>query len=302
MKIYIIGAGAIGKALAVFLQEDGKDVTIIRGSVDNEPEQQHAFTVIDPDGHRFQQDLTTTTFSNIDRIDGIVLVTAKAFANEFLAKKLKDLEGSFSIVLLQNGLNIEHPFDSFDRVYRCVLFATSQFTDDATATFKSMPSSPIGSLRGKNEHLDEIVDHITTPHFGFRSEPNILKHIWDKLIINCAFNSICPLLEVDNGIFQRNEEVMRLARIVISECVALAGKLDIALDRAEIEDILLLISTHSEGKLISTYQDILKGRRTEIDSLNLEIARLADEKGVPELVATTRLLGEMTRLKSEIHE
>ncbi len=35
MNIYIIGAGAIGKALAVCLSRNGKTVRLIRGSVDH---------------------------------------------------------------------------------------------------------------------------------------------------------------------------------------------------------------------------------------------------------------------------
>ncbi|HCZ36261.1 MAG TPA: ketopantoate reductase, partial [Cytophagales bacterium] len=34
-NIYIIGAGAIGKALAVFLNRAGKNVTLVRGSVND---------------------------------------------------------------------------------------------------------------------------------------------------------------------------------------------------------------------------------------------------------------------------
>ncbi len=36
-RIYIIGSGAIGKALAVFLALENKKVTLIRGSIDNQP-------------------------------------------------------------------------------------------------------------------------------------------------------------------------------------------------------------------------------------------------------------------------
>ena len=34
-RIFIIGAGAVGKALAVFLKLEGRSVCIIRGSMDN---------------------------------------------------------------------------------------------------------------------------------------------------------------------------------------------------------------------------------------------------------------------------
>ncbi len=299
-KIYIIGSGAIGKALAVFLRHENRKVVLVRGSIDNMPDEKVLITVTNKENQKFQQEITTTTFSNLNDINGIVLITAKAFANAELAQKLKAKQGKFSIVLLQNGLNIEKPFEIFEHVYRCVLFATSQIMGKNNVSFKMVTDSPVGNLQGENSNLDAIVNQINTSYFGFKSEPDILRVVWEKAIINCAFNSICPLLETDNGIFHRNPEATKLAQIIVGECVTLAHKLGIILEQKEIEERLQLISKRADGQLISTYEDIRNKRRTEIDSLNLEISRLANEIGMSELVTNTRLLGEMIQLKSGI--
>lgn len=296
-KIYIVGSGAIGKALAVFLQQENKEVVLVRGRVDHIPDTEDTLTVVGKES-TLQQKITTTTFHGLQAINGIVLIAAKAFANTEIAKKLKDKEGDFAIVLLQNGLHIEQPFQEFNRVYRCVLFSTSQVTGHNEVTFKSVTSSPVGNLQGKNDGLGDLVDTINTQHFGFRAEPNIMPHVWTKVIANCAFNSICPLLETDNGIFARNAKVLQLARTVIEECVSLAHRQGIDIDKHAIEKNLMLISQRSDGQLISTYVDILHHRRTEIESLNLEISRMADDLGIPETVTHTRLLGELVQLKS----
>ncbi len=298
-KIYIVGSGAIGKALAVFLQQENKQVVLVRGSVDNIPDVEDTITIVGKD-NTFQQRITTTTFSGILAINGIVLIATKAFANAEIAGKLRDKEGDFSIVLLQNGLHVERPFQEFDKVYRCVLFSTSQITGDNKVTFKSVTSSPVGNLQGNNDGLEDVINKINTPYFSFHSESDITRHIWTKVIANCAFNSICPLLETDNGIFVRNSEAAQLARTVIEECVSLAQKQGIDLDSDTIEKNLMLISQRSDGQLISTYVDILHNRRTEIESLNLEISRLADALGIPETVTHTKVLGELIQLKSTI--
>ncbi|WP_234570634.1 ketopantoate reductase family protein [Rhodohalobacter sp. 614A] len=298
--IYIIGSGAIGKALAVFLKLENRDAILVRGSVDHQPEEENTITVYGQDDQVSRQTVKTTTFSHLSDINGIVLITAKAFGNTAIAEKLRHKEGDFSIVLLQNGLNIERPFDDFEKVYRCVLFSTSQVTGTHEVSFKTVTESPVGNLEGDNAGTEEIIQQIHTSYFGFRSEPNIETIVWNKAIINCAFNSICPLLEIDNGIFQRNTEAFEMAQTIIGECVAVAEKYDIKLDQKEIEQTLLLISQRADGQLISTYEDIRNKRRTEIESLNLEVARMADEINMPELVPTTRTLGEMIRIKSNL--
>lgn len=293
-EIYIIGSGAIGKALAVFLQQEKKQVKLVRGSIDNTTNTTQNITVI-LENKRIEQRITTTTFSNLSVINGIVLITTKSFANDAIAKKIK---GDFSIILLQNGLNIERTFNDFNKIYRCVLLSTSQVTGKNEVTFKTVAASPIGNLELKNEDLSNLINHISTPLFKFRCEDNIVKYVWNKAIINCAFNAICPLLETDNGIFNRNPDAEKLAEIVINECVSLARIKGVILDKNEIKENLILISKKSSGQLISTYMDILNQRRTEIESLNLEIARLADEIDQPDLVSNTRLLGQLIQLKS----
>jgi 2-dehydropantoate 2-reductase len=49
--------------------------------------------------------------------------------------------------------------------------------------------------------LENIILQLNNSHFQFRAEENIQPLIWKKAINNCIFNSICPLLETDNGSF-----------------------------------------------------------------------------------------------------
>ncbi len=296
-EIYIVGSGAIGKALAVFLKLENRKVTLVRGSADNIPDASLQITV--KTDTTYQQEIPVTTFSGLSIINGIVLITTKAFANDDIAKKLRKIVGDFSIIILQNGLNIEQPFKDFEKVFRCVLFSTSQEKDENEIIFKSVAPSPVGNIEGNNQGLDNLIEQINTQYFAFRREQDIVRYIWNKVIINCVFNSICPLLETDIGIIDRNKDARSLAKEIIKECVSLAYLLGVRLDQSEIEESLMLISEKSIGRLISTYVDILNNRRTEIESLNLEIARLADEVGKPELVTTTELLGRLALLKSD---
>jgi 2-dehydropantoate 2-reductase len=61
---------------------------------------------------------------------------------------------------------------------------------------------------------------------------------------------------------------------------------------------ILLVSKSSDGQLISTFQDILNKRQTEIETLNFAIVDIAKKLNKEELGRETKLLGELTRLKS----
>ena len=299
--IYIVGMGAIGMTLAVLLRQTGNEVILLRGRRDSPPEAEALITVDCSDGTIQTATVPVGTLEQMDRLHGLVLLTNKSFGNADLAQRLRGKTGSSPIVLLQNGLGIEQPYleADFPQVYRCVLLATSQVLAPYTVSYKPVAASPIGIIRGGESGLTTLVEQISTPQFPFRAEKDIQVAIWEKVIVNCVFNSICPLLEVDNGIFHRHASVLALAREVMAECVAIAGEAGVQLNPDRVEERLLQISQRSEGQLISTLVDIQQGRETEIDTLNLEVARLAQRLGKPNLASRTRLLGELTRLKAE---
>ncbi|WP_298709442.1 ketopantoate reductase family protein [Chitinophaga sp.] len=299
---FIIGAGAIGQVLAAALTLHGREVVLLRGSTLHQATTVRPIHVTTPET-AFQAAVRFDSPQQFPALEGPVILTNKSFGNAALAGQLKGKTGHWPLVLLQNGLEVEQPFleMGFPSVYRCVLFATSQFAEDGSLRFKPVAPSPIGVMKGDAEVLPELAGRISTPLFPFRAETNIQPVIWKKAIANCVFNSICPLLETDNGIFHRNAEVMDLARQVIAECLDIAKSKGVELELGEVEESVLMISRMSDGQLISTYQDILQKRPTEIDTLNLAVARMAQEMGLANAIPRTRLLGELTKMKSNIN-
>lgn len=301
--IYIVGVGAIGKALAAFLRLSGRKVTLIRGSRNDGSRKTEAIRVLMTDNTFHETEIMITTLDAFTSLNGIIVLANKSFGNEQLAVALKNRTGVSPVVLLQNGLGVERPFlaHGFSNIYRCILFVTSQVIDETTVRFKPVAPCPIGIECGDTDCLQHIVRLLTTPQFVFESKADIQDTIWKKAIINCVYNSVCPLLETDNGIFHRSKAAMQIARRVIAECTGVANAKGILLTSNDIEESLLQISLASDGQYISTFQDIRSGKKTEIETLNFEIARIAGELGFSNNLQATMLFGELVKLKAEIN-
>jgi 2-dehydropantoate 2-reductase len=296
--IYIIGAGAIGKVLAVCLSNDGKKVVLLRGSVDNGESHKENIRVMLASQEIIEAEVTIDTLSNYRSLEGLVVLCNKSYGNAALADALKDKIGCSPVVLLQNGLGVEQVFMGFPSVYRCVLFATSQPVSATRLNFKPVAVSPIGRIIGGDEtSLGHIAALLNTPYFGFRAERDIQPVIWKKAIVNSVFNSVCPLLDTDNGIFHRNPQALQIAESLVAECLRVAEGQGINLSLAEVMDSLLLISRSSDGQFISTLQDIRNHRPTEIATLNLAIAGMA---ATEQAISQILLLGQLTLLKSQL--
>ena len=238
--IYIIGAGAIGKSLAIFLKLAGRQVIILRGSVDDGSTRTEHIRVEAENGRAYVADIEIATLRAFDTLKGIIVLANKSYGNDQLVTVLKSKAGTSPVVLLQNGLGVEKPFliNEFPEVYRCVLFVTSQSIDQTSTRFKPVAVCPIGIEKGNADTLNHIVKQLSTPNFEFKTEENIQRIIWKKAIVNSVFNSVCPLLEVDNGIFHRNGDALEIARRVISECTAIARDRGILITTGEVEESL----------------------------------------------------------------
>jgi len=300
-QVYVLGAGAIGSTLTACLAREGRPVVAVHTSKHDVSATMITVTVRRGAQPVLKVPIETVSLSKLPRLEGVIVVAAKSHANNAIATALMDKAFTGPLVIMQNGLAVERPFleRQFDEIYRCVLYATSQTYPENDLVFRPIASSPIGVVRGFQPGLKECVATLTTQEFPFHQEPNIQKSIWKKTIVNCAFNSICPLLHVDNGIFIRDAEVARLAQEIVVEGVALAGRKGIALTVAEIMDQIMAISQGSAGQLISTLQDIIGGRETEIEHLNLEMARIASFMKPQVDLRTTELLGRMILAKSK---
>jgi 2-dehydropantoate 2-reductase len=299
--IYILGSGAVGFPLAAYLANAGRSVVAVRTSRNDVPKSKIEVTVQDA-SNRVTAPIETISLSDLARLDGTVAIATKSYTNQTIADLLKARKATGPLVIMQNGVGVEQPFleAGFAAVCRCVLYVTSQPTSEFQFSFRPITASPIGIIEGPEAELAKCVAQLNTEAFPFRAEANIQKEIWKKAIINSVFNSICPLLEVDNGVFVRDEQTANLARQLVEECITLTDRLNIGLSETEVMKQIMLISTGSK-QLISTLQDIRNGRQTEIESLNLEIARLAASLQPPLYLPQTELLGKMILAKSVLH-
>ena len=302
MTIYVIGAGVIGLSLAAHLANAGKQVVLVHSSTQDVLRSAVTIRIRDLNQGEISARVDAVSLAKLGDIDGTIAVSAKAYANTFIAGQLKANKSRIPIVVLQNGIGVEEPFRQagFSEICRCVLYSGGQKTGAYETNFKSIGSSPIGLIEGSEQTLDLCVDQLSTPHFSFHAECGIQAEIWKKGIINAVFNTICSLLETDNGVFFRDSRAAALAVDVIAEGVAVARALGIDLDEEELMDVLLTISEGSEGQLVSTLQDIQRQSETEIDSLNLEIARIAETLNPRVDVGNTKLLGELVRIKASM--
>ena len=130
-----------------------------------------------------------------------------------------------------------------------------------------------------------------------RISNNIEGELWAKLIMNCGYNAISALSRAKYGAIAANPLTREVLRQAIEETLAVARAEGVRMPEGNFVQAALKLANAMSDALSSTAQDIARGKRTEIDSLNGYVAKRGEELGVP--VPVNKTLHALVKLLEE---
>jgi 2-dehydropantoate 2-reductase len=150
------------------------------------------------------------------------------------------------------------------------------------------------SQRPRTEQLATLFASANVP---CRISAGILGDMWQKFITNCGANAVSAIAQMSYGDIARYDESRNLMIRVVEECIAVARAAGVRAPGPGFTEKWLANLAQFGDAISSTAQDLARGKRTEIESLNGYIVRRGTELGVPTpnnlaLYALVRLLEE----------
>lgn len=278
----MLGAGAVGCYFGGMLARAGADVTLIG--------RPHHVEAITRDGlfldtQHFQQQVTIAASSELSAAHdaGIVLFCVKTFDTEGAAKSLgPHLSPGAVVVSLQNGVdNVERMRSAahLDAV-PAVVYVACAMTAPGRVTHSGRGDLIIGDLFGSGRDLESLAAVFTSAGVPCRVSDNIAGDLWTKMIINCAYNAISALGRAQYARLVSNPWTRELMKQVTEEAVAIARAAGVRLPEADMVQVVWKLADTMSQATSSTAQDIARGNRTEIDSLNGYLVRRGAQLGV----------------------
>jgi 2-dehydropantoate 2-reductase len=276
LKILVLGAGAIGSVYGARLSKF-HDVTLIGGAAHVAAIQRDGLVM---QGH-LDETLRLRAATRVEAIapGTLILLTTKVNNNVAAVQPIVELLPSgVTIVCVQNGLYSENLVKDLVADRALVLRAITQVggvlvkpgvVDNTVAGYTLLES---------HERSPEIAAILTQAGLDGRIIPDIKKEQWRKVIFNCVINPTTSLLRSEVGGIV-NPKLNSLKRQIIDECLAVATADGVTFD----EDFVALIDRVFAGArtIASMQQDLMKGRKTEIDHMNGAVVRLGERFGIP---------------------
>ena len=108
---------------------------------------------------------------------------------------------------------------------------------------------------------------------------NVLGASWGKLVINCGYNAISAITDMDYGHMMARPDIAATVHGVVDECLAVAAALGITVPGDSHAGIDRIAAT-MPGQVSSTCQDLRRGKPTEIDHLNGFVVREGERLGI----------------------
>ena len=110
---------------------------------------------------------------------------------------------------------------------------------------------------------------------------DIEREIWRKLMINVAINPICAIAGVRNGALLEVPELWHQAIEAMREAEAVARASGVNLGDSDSEKYLRKVVESTAENRVSMLQDLMAGRKTEINVLCGAVISKGEELGVP---------------------
>lgn len=216
---------------------------------------------------------------------GLVLFCVKTTDNIPTARELAPYLAPDAIVVsMQNGVdNVEQirAATNIDAVPAAVYVAVSA-PQPGHIKHVARGDLVIGPESQRTIKLTQIFVQANIP---CRITENIQGELWTKLIWNCALNAISALGQAQYGRIVESMQARELVRATVDEVLAIARAANIVLPGIADTDAAMAgamsIATQMSVASSSTAQDINRGKRTEIHSLNGYISRRGAELGIP---------------------
>ncbi len=296
-KITIFGGGAVGAIFAAYFVRAGLSVTVV-DQWQEHVEAMREGLIIDGCRGQFITPLNAIITEELKGPLDLVFLAVKSGSTVTALETLRPLlADSSTVVTLQNGINEDVISTAIGahRTMGCVVGWGATSVKPGHITQTSQGKLVLGNVEHKiDDRVCEIQDILSTicqccvtdNLYGFR---------WLKLMGNCSI-AACTILGKTVGEALAVNEMKPIIEAVIYEGLEVAAKAGVSLETLSqkftplqyialkgfiAEAIIELLKTEHSKIFPAFYQDILKGRKSEIDYINGCIVSKGSDLGVP---------------------
>jgi len=286
MKIVIVGSGGVGGYFGARLARAGEDVTFVARGAHLQAIREHGMRIRSAvDGEWSVQAGAVETLEGHAPAD-IVLLCVKSYDTEQAAELIRPVVGEHTAILsLQNGIDNEgklaHLYGD-DRVLGGVAYIFANIEAPGVIAHHQLGRIVFGRLDGQaSDRATAFADACNRAGITAEISRDIRKTLWEKYVFLVALAGTTTVTRLPVAFIREVPETRKLWERQIDELLALAEADGAALDAEVKARCVRLMESLAPGNYSSLYQDLMNGKRLELDTLHGHATRLGESFGVP---------------------
>ena len=283
-RVAVVGAGAVGGYFGGMLARAGAPVVMIGRPAFVDAVRKNGLFL---DTLHFKENVRVAASTEIKeaRDAEIVLFCVKTTDNAQTARELARVLASEALVVsMQNGVDNAEQIRAASGIdaISSVVYVAAAVPEPGRIKHSGRGDLVVGPRDARTEKFAALFERAG---MGCRITENIAGELWTKLTWNCALNAVSALGHAKYGQIAANADARKVVETAVYEVLAVAKAAGVHPPGFEDPQFALAgafkIATQMAEALSSTAQDMNRGKRTEIDSLNGYISRRGVELGVP---------------------
>src|SRR5437899_10729199 len=285
VHIVVMGSGGVGGYFGAKLLRGGAEVTLVARGAHLGTIRRAGLTIRSAVGGD-----AVVRPAAVERLEGAaradaVLFCVKSFDTEDAAARLWSILGPDTPVLsLQNGVDNEDKIDAQLGRGRAMGGVAQVFaTIEAPGVIRHQAAGRIifGELDGRtSDRAERLRDAFVRAEIPTELSKDVRRALWEKYILICAVAGTTAVTRETVGVVRETPPTWRLFRTIVEEVTALARAAGVTLPDDTVDRTLKLAESIPPGSRASLAQDLLQGRRLELEALHGYAARLGERLGV----------------------
>jgi 2-dehydropantoate 2-reductase len=249
------------------------------------------------DSIHFKENVSVSASTELEAVRDaqFVLFSVKTVDTENVAKLLAPYLAPETIVVsFQNGVdNVERiDFAAGIQAIPAVVYIAVEMVGLGRVKHSGRGDVIVGDPSPNHDASESDLAKIATTFMRAdvpcRISENITAELWEKLIMNCAYNALSALSRSKYGRIARDSGTVEVMKRVVNEAAAVGNAAGVKLSAEKMFAAVLKLGAEAMPEAVSsTAQDIARGKPTEIDSLNGFLVRRGAELVVPTPVNET---------------
>jgi len=285
MRIAVYGTGGVGGYFGGRLAQAGAEVHFIARGANLRALRERGLRVRSVKGDFEVRAPATDDPADIGPCD-FVLFCVKAFDTDAAAARLGPLVGNGTAVLsLQNGVENEEKLARAvgeDHVMGGAAFIFAEIAEPGVITHTGGPTSiTFGELDGRvSERAERLLASCERAGFGAELSADIKTVLWAKLAFICAQAGTTAAVRLPIGDIRSADAAWAAFRRLVAEVCAVAAADGSPVPQAAQERAVALAQGLEPGDFSSLHDDLVAGRRMELEALHGFVVRRAAQHGL----------------------